>query len=389
MTDSHDGFDIHDGGPPRSGGGDNVFTFKPAAKQQQRIVVTLSEFLAQFTPPDYLIDGLLQRGFFYSLTGRTGIGKTAIAVLIAILVAMRSAQKLGSHEVEHGRVLYITKENPTDVRMRLIGAAAKMGFDPDALDFLLIEKIQTISRKVLNQITQEIELFGELALVIVDTSVALFPGDEENSNTQVGKHARAQRDLTNLPGRPSVITLCHPGKNAHEKESMVPRGGGAFVAEVDGNFCLMSAGDRLVEMHWTGKLRGPDFEKIVFQLETVITTSLMDSKGRCLPTVMARVISDAQAQEAEAAAIFQENALLQAMSDDPNGSLAKWAEKCGWMSPGKDGGQPQPKKWLVQRVLSRLEDHKFVSKAGRNYGLTNAGKKAVGDLKPARRNDEI
>jgi 5S rRNA maturation endonuclease (ribonuclease M5) len=36
------------------------------------LLVSSAEFVANFTPPDYLIDGLLQRRFFYSLTGRPG-----------------------------------------------------------------------------------------------------------------------------------------------------------------------------------------------------------------------------------------------------------------------------------------------------------------------------
>src|SRR5262245_45675118 len=35
-----------------------------------------SRFVADFVPPDYLIDGLLQRRFCYSLTAPTGAGKT-------------------------------------------------------------------------------------------------------------------------------------------------------------------------------------------------------------------------------------------------------------------------------------------------------------------------
>jgi hypothetical protein len=360
----------------------NVLSFKQ--KLQRRIVLSLPEFLAQYNPPDYLIDRLLQRGYFYSLTGSTGTGKTAIALLISILVSMPGRQKLGGHDVDHGRVLYITRENPTDVRMRLIGAASQMGFgfDPAAVDFLVLEEIRTIDKKILTRIAEEVAEFGDLALVVVDTSFALFAGDEENSNAQIGKHARTQRELCKLPGRPCVLTLCHPLKSAAGKDSMIPRGGGAFLAEVDGNLCVVSGDDKIVEMHWTGKLRGPDFEKICFRLETLTTTDLSDSKGRLLPTVIAKVISDAQVQEAEEVAIFQEKALLAVMSDEPGGSFADWAKKCGWMTMPKDGKPAEPKKWLVQRVLARLEEQKLVSKVGRSYKLTGAGEKAVAAQKP-------
>jgi hypothetical protein len=361
----------------------NVLSFKP--KPQRRIVLSLSEFLAQYRPPDYLVDRLLQRGYFYSLTGPTGAGKTAIAILLSILVSRPAGHKLGPHDVEHGRVLYITKENPTDVRMRLIGAAAQMGFDADSLEFLVLEEIRTVDKKVVHQIAEEVAAFGDLALVIVDTSVALFSGEEENSNTQIGKHARAQRELTKLPGRPCVVTLCHPIKNAVGKDNMIPRGGGAFLAEVDGNLCVVPGDDRLVDLHWTGKLRGPDFDRIVFRLNTMMTTNLMDTKGRILPTVMAEVVTQDQVDAAEDKAIFEETVLLKAMADSPNGSLADWAQVCRsttdappWLSPikAKDKAEIDKSKSRVRRVLDRLVKQRLVVHEGRTYVLRKTAKKA-------------
>src|SRR5262249_32031358 len=89
------------------------------------------EFLAGFKPPDFLVDGILQRRFLYSLTGGTGHAKTAIALLIAQLVGSRESAALGAHQVQKGRVIYFVGENPDDVRMRLIGADAKRDDDTD------------------------------------------------------------------------------------------------------------------------------------------------------------------------------------------------------------------------------------------------------------------
>jgi hypothetical protein len=49
----------------------------PNDENAPRLVLTLPEFLSKFEAPDYLVDGLLQRHFLYSLTGMTGAGKTA------------------------------------------------------------------------------------------------------------------------------------------------------------------------------------------------------------------------------------------------------------------------------------------------------------------------
>src|SRR5262245_9279634 len=117
------------------------------ATEPPHIVVTLEQFLAEYVPPDYLIDGILQSHYFYSLTGMTGAGKTAVMLLIAVKVSTRSGgQKLGPHDIERGRVVYITKENPTDVRMRLIGMAIKLSINPAHLDFFVIQEIEDISK---------------------------------------------------------------------------------------------------------------------------------------------------------------------------------------------------------------------------------------------------
>jgi hypothetical protein len=348
-----------------------------------RIVQTLPEFLASFEPPDYLIDGLLQRHYFYAITAKTAAGKTAVALLISALVANpKVGQKLGPHDVEHGRVIYVTRENPTDVRMRLIGMAAKMGFEPADLarTFLVIDSVDNLE-KDMERIRREVATFGEVVLVILDTSVALFQGDDENDAKQMLDHAHTQRKLCDLPGRPTVIALCHPPKAANSPEQLLPRGGGSYLNELDGNLTLWAHDDRLTDLYWTGKLRGADFQKITFRLPTIMTTQLMDKKGRVLPTVMAEIVTDAEIAEVEEKSSFQETRLMRSMLDKPDASLAEWARACGWMLAGKGGHPGQLNKALVQRVLGRLLKDKLIAKEGRKYALNKHGKAAVSAAK--------
>jgi hypothetical protein len=239
----------------------------PPGGAAPRIVLTLPEFLATLKPPDYLVDGLFQRGYFYSLTALTGAGKTAVALLLSVAVADPERRwKFGGHEVEHGRVVYITRENPDDVKGRLIGMASKLEFEPEELarSFLVVQDAANLEKEM-ERIRREIEAFGDVALIIVDTSAAFFMGDAENDSTQMLNHARTQRRLTDLPGRPCVISLNHPIKGAASPEQLKPRGGGAYLNETDGNFTLWAHDDKLSDLSWTGKLRGPDFEKVTFE----------------------------------------------------------------------------------------------------------------------------
>jgi len=87
-------------------------------------------------PPDYLIDGILQRRFIYAITGRTGEGKTTVCLRIAAHVA--EGLSLNGAEVSRGRVLYLAGENPDDIRMRWIVLMEQMGLDEKeiAVDFV-------------------------------------------------------------------------------------------------------------------------------------------------------------------------------------------------------------------------------------------------------------
>jgi hypothetical protein len=116
-----------------------------------------------------------------------------------------------------------------------------------------------------------------VSLVLVDTSSAYFEGEDENHNKQAGDHARLLRDLTQLPGGPCAVVACHPPKNANEA-NLQPRGGGAFIAEMDGNLTAKND-EGSVEFHWQGKFRSPDFAPISFELRQVTHQDLKDQKG--------------------------------------------------------------------------------------------------------------
>lgn len=84
--------------------------------KSRRLIVSSKEFIAGFKPPEYLIDGLLQKRFLYSLTAPTGGGKTALLLLLSALTSQ--GESVSGHETEKGRVVYLAGENPDDIRMR-------------------------------------------------------------------------------------------------------------------------------------------------------------------------------------------------------------------------------------------------------------------------------
>jgi AAA domain/Toprim domain len=332
---------------------------------EPRLIVSSAEFIAGFVPPDYLIDGLVQRRFVYSLTAPTGTGKTAVALLLCACVAL--GRPVGEYQLERGRVLYLAGENPDDVRMRWLAMADAMGFDIAAIDVHFLPGVFKLS-EIAGRIRAEIDKIGPVALVVVDTSAAYFEGSEENANVEMGLHARRMRSLVNMPGGPCVVVACHPVKNA-DPNNLLPRGGGAFIAEMDGNLTL-SKSDTVVTLHWQGKFRGPDFAPIPFLLSSATTEMLKDSKGRTIPTVIAKAMSERERSDAEANSRNDEDALLIAIADNDRASMASLATTLQWFT--KDS---KPYKARVQRSADRLKKGGYVKTERSSLALTEKGKK--------------
>jgi hypothetical protein len=337
------------------------------------------DFLMRFHPPEYLIDGMLQRRFVYAVSGQTGHAKTAIALYIAEQVASPDRNAMvGRHRAEKGRVVYFAGENPDDLCMRVIGADSKRTDDPLADRIWFIPGVFDIAQ-MYAALTTHVEQSGGVDLVIVDTSAAYFLGDEENSNAQMGAHARKLRRLTELPGGPCVLVLCHPTKSVLEPEQLLPRGGGAFLAEIDGNLTVWKHDENLIRLHHN-KIRGPGFDPMTFQLEAITTPKLVDSKNRMLPTVRAVPISATAEEQQLDKAEDEERAVLAAYlrlgADRP--SVADVALELDWKM-----GNGEPYKQRVLRVIDRLlKDRKpaLLSKTRNDkYQLTEAGRTLARD----------
>jgi hypothetical protein len=191
---------------------------------------------------------------------------------------------------------------------------------------------------------------------------------------QAGNHARMLRRLTEIAGEPCVVVGCHPCKGATD-ENMLPRGGYAFICELDGNLTAIAT-DSIVEMHWQGKFRGPDFEPIHFEISSVTAEPLKDGKGRPVWTAIAKPVTSVRHAAIEDALRADQDQVMLVLDQSPDFSMAKIAESIGWKY--KDG---RPDKTKVNRVLKALQRGRYADNDRGSWSLTPKGKNAAKRLR--------
>jgi len=334
-----------------------------AAGKPLPLVLTPAQFMAGFTPPEYLWDGIMQRGYLYALTGRTGHGKTAVVMQFGLHIA--GGVPFHGATVKHGTVLLLAGENPDDVRARFIVACHANGIDPTTVKMRFVAGVVDIAASM-PEIRKSADEIADLVLVIVDTAAAYFKGDDSNSNSQQGDYARVLRSLSFLPGKPAVLVNCHPVKNA-AKDNLLPMGGSSFLNEIDGNLTLWAGAEKQTTLHWQGKFRGPEFEPLTFEIVTVTSPDVTDAKGRLMPSVIARPATQMQVENAESKEDREVRAVLNYIARNPRPSIQRVSDSCNL------SGKPR-----AQRIIASLVADKLCEKTVNKVSITKKGKSYIG-----------
>lgn len=342
-------------------------TSDPTPASRTWAVQSASAFTSDFVAPEYLIEGVVQRGRLYTLTAPTGSGKTAVMLYAATAIA--TEMDFCGLEVEHGDVLFLAGENPDDVRARVIATMDFYGIDPSTCRLHFVAGTFSI-RADMKRLREEAEKLQNLVLIVVDTFAAYFDGDEENSNAQTLDFARVVRNLTAISSKPAVIMPAHPVKNAG-KQNLAPKGGSSLVNEVDGNLTLWNS-EGILDFHWQVKHRGPDFEPIRLELVKSECGKIRDKKGRIMPTILAKPLLQTRALQIIRDTLSTEDRLLLNIEAFPAMSMA---DRC--IEVGLINGKREPKKSSLAKMFQRLSEQKLVKRFRTNWELTDGGKKAV------------
>jgi hypothetical protein len=326
--------------------------------------LSTAEFLARFEPKDFILKPILEEGRLYTLTGPTGTGKTAIALLMALHVGFLGTP-LGVCKVRRAGVIFLAGENPDDVRTRWLTMLRRLHLNPKDADVRFVEGRFSIGEQY-DVVARELAA-RPAGLVTPDTLQALFSGDDSNSNDQMKEAAEIFRGIARLG--PAVMIPAHPVKGA-TRERNVLYGGGALLNEVDGNLSLWGPPDA-VTLSWCGKFRGA-FEPMTFAIEPGVVPDETDSDGDPIKTVTARILASDEAEAVEAATNRGLQRLLAAIAENPGASIQRLADACA-PTVGMAG-------WSKTNTFRRLHDLARDGLAEVHLGqwtLTMAGKRTV------------
>lgn len=321
--------------------------------------------------PDYVVDGLLRRGYLYSLTGMSNAGKTSIG--LRLVKCVDNGTSFGAHPCVQGRCLILAGENPDDVAYRFLAEAQhEVSSVERVFSNTTVLPFSFAIEKGLPFIQEQAKKAGGYTFVLVDSKAAYFGGDSEDDNAQAYRHAKFLRELTQLLGRPTVLVVCHPIKRPESPDQLLPRGGSAFLNEIDGNLTAWrESGAETVRLSYT-KIRGIPFDPVDIRISIVELHGLKTSSGKAVTSVLALPIGLDEVEQTQQNEAKKEDLLLGVIYDFPKASQRVWAERCGWVNE-----HGKAKTGTLSRVLAALSADKLVSKPRKSkaWRLTEKGRK--------------
>ncbi len=167
-----------------------------------------------------LIEGLIDLESFALLVGEPNVGKTFVALDIALSIA-RGKSWLG-RKVEQGAVLYLAGEGGRNIKKRIEAYKRANGLLEGGLPFRLAYGSIDLcsSNKDFGQIIKIInnmeKVFNQpIRLVVIDTLSRALSGGDENASADMGTFVKTM-DLIRQATGVTVIVVHHPGKDTNK-----------------------------------------------------------------------------------------------------------------------------------------------------------------------------
>lgn len=316
-------------------------------------------FLSDLEPLEYLIDGLLPVGVTYSLTGHAGHGKTTLALQFAISVAR--GEMFAERDTSKGSVLILAGENPYNVKWQYAAALAARDLNARDVDIHWVQGRFSINQWA-EVLRSKMESMPDLKLVVVDSLQAFFEGDNDNDNTQMVEMAHKLCNMCQTSNRPAILIIAHPAGKVPSKDNLVPRGGGAFLNEIDGNLTVWSQDASQQTLHHSQKFRGAGFDPMEWVMQIHEFSHLTDIHGTPLKLPVSRPETLIERSNRE---VKSDTILRQYLETVGRGKP---------LSVREAAGQFAVSRYRMEQVIKTAKDEKLIKRHAKTWVLTDGGK---------------
>jgi hypothetical protein len=284
--------------------------------------LTLKE-MADLTPPEWLIDGLVPQDGLVVLYGEPGTGKSFLALDWGLCVAT-GARWIG-REVRQGDVVYIYAEGVRGLTRRAEAWFQEHGLAEAPTFWAVPMAVPIPNPRDRSEFIRSVKLVSKHPrLIIIDTLARNFGDGNESLAQDMSAFVAGCDNLRRVFPGATVLVVHHPGKDNRKG----PRGSVALKGAADAEFALTRSGDACKLANEKQK-DGEEVPPISLELARIRlpgegTSRVIRSKGGSVTIATGEPRTDTRIVKTDAG-------LLQALAGFGSGgaTLADWERAAG------------------------------------------------------------
>lgn len=210
---------------------------QPKEKPRRFAPVQAAEFADVARPVHWHIHNILPQDGVSMVYGASASGKTFAVLDMSIAIARGEPWRgIRTHQ---GRVVYVVAESPGGFRKRLHAFSRQHQTPLSQIDLHIIPAAPNILDKAhVKELIKELQLLGDVSLIVLDTLARVTAGGDENSAQDMGVAMDSAQRVCESCGC-SVLLVHHSGKDS----SQGARGSSAIRAALDAELEVSRSGD--------------------------------------------------------------------------------------------------------------------------------------------------
>ena len=229
----------------------------------------------EFTEPEFLVSGLVEKGALALLFGDPGCGKSFIAADLALSVA--AGVPFHGRDTNPGAVFFIAGEGHSGLARRFHAWSKAREVPLSGLPLFKSNRAAAfLDKESAQEVTSAAEALaashGEPQLIVIDTVARNFGAGDENSTQDMGAFVAAMDDLkARWPG--CVVMLVHHSGHADKSRA---RGAMALKGALDAEFRAAKE-DETITLSCTKMKDAAPPPDTHFRLDTVVLSDRAES----------------------------------------------------------------------------------------------------------------